>query len=77
MIGSDGREPDNWESLELRCAIDALEQRLYASMLVFITRALLPVPDRNSFLGLQRERAASLADLRGAFAQARRAGGTR
>jgi hypothetical protein len=70
VIGSDGREPDNWEALELRCAIDALDQQLYASMLVFIGRALMPVPDRKSFLGYRREAVASLEDLRSAFVQA-------
>jgi hypothetical protein len=71
VIGSDGREPDNWEWLELRCAIDALDLRLYAPVLVFVRRALMPVPDRNRPLGLTRKTAASLRDLRSAFARVR------
>ena len=71
VIGSEGREPDDWEALDLRCAIDALDQRLYSSMLVFINRALMPVPDHKSLLGFRRDAIASLQDLRSAFAQAR------
>ena len=70
-IAVDGHQPDKWESLELRCAIDALDQRLYASILVFISRALMPVPDRNAFGGFAREPLTSLDELRGAFALAR------
>jgi len=36
LIAAEGREPDAWESLELRCAIDAFEQQLYATLLVFV-----------------------------------------
>lgn len=68
LIGAEGREPDLWESLELRCAIDAFEQHLYATLLVFVERALRPVPNRRPFFGLRSPRTASLDELRTAFA---------
>jgi hypothetical protein len=68
VIADEGREPDPCESLELRCAIDALEQRLYATLLVFVERALRPVPNRRPFFGFRGDKVASLNDLRQAFA---------
>ena len=73
LIAGEQREPDNWEALELRCAIDALEQGLYATLLVFVERALLPVTSRRAFLGFRRESVVSLAELRSAFASSQAA----
>lgn len=72
VIADQRREPDDWESLELRCAIDAFDQRLYATALTFVARALRPVPEHRGLLAFARGPATSIAELRAEFARARR-----
>lgn len=68
VIEGEGREPDNFEALDLKSAMAAMEGCMYTAAVTFVQRALAPSRDRTGCTGFRSEFVATTRDLRAQLA---------
>lgn len=68
VIEEEGREPDNFEALDLKSAMAAMQGCMYTAAVTFVQRALAPSRDRNGCSGFRGDLVATTRDLRAQLA---------
>ena len=76
VIEGEGREPDNFEALDLKSAMAAMQGCMYTAAVTFVQRALAPSRDRLAGSGSRGEFVATTRDLRAQLALLAREAGT-